>query len=96
MWIYPLRHCDDVAVGCLKTESTPVVPAHAGTHNHRYQRLREIYPTAPLEMSGTAYGSLRAQGRRGNYFKRDVSAVARRAPIHAPLSSSQKREAMPR
>src|SRR4030088_3611310 len=34
-----------------------VVPAKAGTHNHRGWRLREGHPTASFTTSDTAYGS---------------------------------------
>src|ERR1700688_3492412 len=43
-----------------------VVPAEAGTHNHRAWLLRESRPTACFTTGDTAYGSLLPQGRREN------------------------------
>src|ERR1700722_12386396 len=52
------------AWGFCDREATPsVVPANAGTHNHRHWRWRESRRTASLKTSDTAYGSLRSQGR---------------------------------
>ncbi len=41
-----------------------VVPANAGTHNHRYQWSRESRRTASLKTDDAAYGSRRSPGRR--------------------------------
>jgi len=41
-----------------------VVPANAGTHNHRLSLLHQSRRTAPLNTGAAAYGSLRSQGRR--------------------------------
>ena len=41
-----------------------VVPANAGTHNHRPSLLRESRRTASFNTRDPAYGSLRSQGRR--------------------------------
>src|SRR5260370_26261035 len=41
-----------------------VVPANAGTHNHRPVLLRESRRTASPKTSDTAYGSRRSPGRR--------------------------------
>src|SRR3984893_16305521 len=41
-----------------------VVPANAGTHNHRPVLLRESLRTASPKTSDTAYGSRRSPGRR--------------------------------
>src|SRR4051812_3198994 len=40
-----------------------VVPANAGAHNHRPVLLQKVSHAVP-ERKGTAYGSLRSQGRR--------------------------------
>src|SRR5882757_1498451 len=44
-------------------EPSIVVPANAGTHNHRLELLQKVSRLVP-ERKGTAYGSLRSQGRR--------------------------------
>src|SRR5260370_21285800 len=43
-----------------------VVPAKAGTHNHRPLLLRESHRPASSKTTAAAYGSLRSQGRREN------------------------------
>src|SRR5258708_5841261 len=49
---------------CLKIESAWVVPAKAGTHNHRHSWLHESRRTASLNTRDTAYRSRRSPGRR--------------------------------
>jgi hypothetical protein len=43
--------------GVASAHRTIVVPANAGTHNHRHQRLHESRRTACLKTSAAAYGS---------------------------------------
>src|SRR5215217_3192511 len=43
--------------------SRHVVPANAGTHNHRHSLLRTISTSIALNRKAAAYGSLRSQGR---------------------------------
>jgi hypothetical protein len=69
----PLARNDDKCLGCLKMESVAlhwsceraiqcVVPAHAGTHNHRSQLEQKALATVP-KREAAAYGSPRARGR---------------------------------
>jgi hypothetical protein len=51
-------------LGCDVAVLHDVVPANAGTHNHRHWLLRESRRTASLKTSDTAYGSLLSQGRQ--------------------------------
>src|SRR5712664_138941 len=50
-------------VGCLKDESSYVVPAKAGTHSHRRSLLWKVSNSVP-QRDDTVYGSLLSQGRR--------------------------------
>ena len=54
-----------------------VVPANAGTHNHRRGLLWKVAATAP-KLDGTAYGSPRSRGRRSRV---SGNRVAKRFPV---------------
>ncbi len=64
-----------------------VVPANAGTHNHRRSRLRESRRTAPLTTRAAAYGSLRSQGRQ-----RHTSAFPRRVRARVLIKTFRPRK----
>jgi hypothetical protein len=49
---------------CSIPSTHSVVPAKAGTHNHRRSLLCESRRTASLNTRAAAYGSLLSQGRR--------------------------------
>src|ERR1700738_5067956 len=51
--------------GCVFETAHIVVPANAGTHNHRPVLLRESRRTASPQTTAAAYGSRRSPGRRG-------------------------------
>jgi 3-methyladenine DNA glycosylase AlkC len=51
-------------LGCDVAVLHDVVPANAGTHNHRRWLLRQSRRTAFLNTNAAAYGSLLSQGRR--------------------------------
>jgi hypothetical protein len=89
-------------LGCLKIGSVArnkpgVVPANAGTHNHRCYLLRERRPTASFTTSSTAYGSRRSPGRRGeSRAQRRNHALAATASFAVPPSASRPPPPPPR
>jgi hypothetical protein len=62
-----------------------VVPANAGTHNHRYQLSCESRRTAPLTTRAVAYGSLLSQGRRESVVR--IEPTGYELPVAAGASS---------
>src|SRR6202035_5233355 len=53
----PLSQSMTTSCGARARHTQLVVPAKAGTHNHRLQLLRESRRTASLNTSAAAYGS---------------------------------------
>src|SRR6478609_8482303 len=53
---------------CIANNTNIVVPAKAGTHNHRLSLLRESRQELFLKTTAAEYGSLLAQGRQSISF----------------------------
>jgi hypothetical protein len=61
--ILPYAAMDCFASLAMTGPNSSVVPANAGTHNHRRLWLRKVSTNVP-NTNGTAYGSRRSPGRR--------------------------------
>ena len=71
----------EIVKSCLNVRdrvTLHVVPAKAGTHNHRGWLLRESRPTASLTTTAAAYGSLLSQGRRESGLAEGSSPLRKR------------------
>src|SRR5215212_8437723 len=76
---YQLAHLREIAEVCL----TFVVPAKAGTHNHKRFFEQKLSATVP-NREATEYGSLRSQGRQRRFAARVRRCVCARANFTWP------------